>query len=450
MNRSIQSAVHPRVYRRVSECFRGRWTLIALLVLALWPVESEAAVMLGSQSNFAYTYSPRLALGLDTNALNEGVAYVRESPVNFNCSYVAPASSATPARGTVTYDFRTDAGFVIQDISLLQRATLYTSGFVTGEYSTNGGLNYQPFFSTPVYDGSTVNFAKQIRFHHLNASRLLVRYTIERTGTTRSVQLQRDCDDNPSVFAATGTIISQTNAAATRGRALINQGASWRYRDDGSDQGTAWRQRNFDDSQWPIGSAEFGYGERDEVTTNQFGPNPADKFVTTYYRTSFVHTNIARFKRVMVGLLRDDGAIVYLNGVEVFRSNMPGGTIGYATLASSAVDGVNETTFFQSTINPTNIVRGTNMVAVEVHQQRVDSSDISFDLDLWGELDVDPPVLNIQRAEGCAILSWAEDGFGLEWASGPRGPWEAFMPAATSPFTVCDQQTRTFFRLKQK
>jgi hypothetical protein len=405
--------------------------------------------MLGSQPTFTYSYSPRLALGLDTNALNQDVAYVRESPENFNCSYISPASSATPASGTVTYEFRAAPGFVIQDISILQRATFYTSGSVTGEYSTNGGLKFHPFFSTPVYDGSSINFAKQIRFHYLNANGLLVRYTVERTGTTRSVQFLRDCDDAQSVFTATGVVVSEAAAAATRGRALIQQGSIWRYRDNGTNQGVAWRQSNFNDSQWPVGAAEFGYGERDEVTTNQFGPNPSAKFITTYYRTSFVYTNRARFKRVMAGLLRDDGAVVYLNGTEMFRSNMPSGTIAYTTLASSAVDGANETTFFQTSINPTNIVRGTNIVAVEIHQQRADSSDISFDLDLWGELDLDPPMLGIRYEDGCAILVWAETGFVLERARTALGPWESF-PEATSPFTVCDPEAAAFFRLKQK
>lgn len=113
---------------------------------------------------------------------------------------------------------------------------------MTGEYSTNGGVNFHPFFTTPVYDGSSVNVAKQIRFHHLNANRLLVRYTVERTGTTRSVQFLRDCDDAPSVFAATGTIVSEAAAAATRGRALVTQGSIWRYRDDGTNR--AWRGGN--------------------------------------------------------------------------------------------------------------------------------------------------------------------------------------------------------------
>jgi hypothetical protein len=151
----------------------------------------------------------------------------------------------------------------------------------------------------------------------------------------------------------------------------------------------------------------------------------------------------------MAGLLRDDGAVVYLNGTEVFRSNMPGGTIGYTTLASSAVDGANEITFFQTTINPTNIVRGTNVVAVELHQQRADSSDISFDLDLWGELNVDPPTLGIRYEEACVLLSWAETGFVLERAPTAIGPWQSF-PEATSPFTVCDPEAAIFFRLKEK
>jgi hypothetical protein len=443
MRARIPPVFRPRGGYRTHGC-----CLAIAALLAISSAPTRGAIMLGSQPTFTYSYSPRLALGLDTNAVNDAVAYVRESPANFNCSYISPASSATPASGTVTYEFRADPGFVIQDISILQRATFYTSGTITGEYSTNGGLKFHPFFSTPVWDGSSVNFAKQIRFHYLNANSLFVRYTVERTGTTRSVQFQRDCDDNPSAFTATGVIVSEAAAAATRGRSLVNQGSIWRYRDNGSNQGVAWRQSNFDDSQWPSGSAEFGYGERDEVTTNQFGPNPAAKFITTYYRTSFVYTNIARFKRVMVGLLRDDGAVVYLNGAEVFRSNMPGGTIGYTTLASSAVDGANETTFFQATINPTNIVRGTNLVAVEIHQQRADSSDISFDLDLWGELNVDPPTLTIQYQDGCALLTWAEQGFVLESAPTRLGPWQPF-PEATSPFTLCDPEAATFFRLKQ-
>src|SRR5688572_21822486 len=262
--RIVGAAMSPRILRVRPGRTGGHvaWA-VAWLVLVILPATSQGAVMLGSQPTFSYSYSPRLALGLDTNAVNQDVVYVRESPTDFNCSYISPASSGTPASGTVTYEFRAAPGFVIQDISLLQRATFYTSGAITGEYSTNGGLKFHPFFATPVYEGSSINFAKQIRFHYLNANSLFVRYTVERTGTTRSVQFQRDCDDAPSVFTATGVIVSEAAAAATRGRSLVNQGSIWRYRDNGTNEGVAWRQPNFDDSQWPSGGAEFGYGERD-------------------------------------------------------------------------------------------------------------------------------------------------------------------------------------------
>ena len=57
---------------------------------------------------------------------NIDVAYVRESPANFNCSYIAPASSATPASGSVSYEFRPDAGYAIHDLIMLQRSALFT------------------------------------------------------------------------------------------------------------------------------------------------------------------------------------------------------------------------------------------------------------------------------------------------------------------------------------
>ncbi len=85
-------------------------------------------------------------------------------------------------------------------------------------------------------------------------------------------------------------------------------------------------------------------------------------------------------------MLRDDGAVVYINGTEVYRSNMPTGSISYTTLAPKAVEGSAESTFLQATLNPGVLVAGTNVIAVEIHQVSRTSSDISFDLAL-----LDPP-----------------------------------------------------------
>jgi hypothetical protein len=68
-------------------------------------------------------------------------------------------------------------------------------------------------------------------------------------------------------------------------------------------------------------------------------------------------------------IIRDDGAVVYINGVEVARSNMPTGPITRTTLASAAVDGVAETTANDAVIADFSmLVAGTNVVAVEVRE----------------------------------------------------------------------------------
>jgi hypothetical protein len=166
---------------------------------------------------------------------------------------------------------------------------------------------------------------------------------------------------------------------------LVAPGATWKYLDDGSNQGTAWRSRSFDDSAWQQGRAQLGYGDGDEKTILSFGPDPLHKYITTYFRISFNVTDPSDFDSLILRLLRDDGAVVYLNGVEVFRSNMPDGTITYTTLASASTDD-EEDTFYATTLDPLLLVSGRNVLTVEVHQRGPDSSDLSFDLQLLGVL----------------------------------------------------------------
>ena len=129
---------------------------------------------------------------------------------------------------------------------------------------------------------------------------------------------------------------------------LVPVGATWRYLDNGSNQGTAWRAASFGDSAWKSGQAQLGYGDGDERTIVGYGPSTTNRYITTYFRRAFTVANPAAVGTLTLRLLRDDGAVVYLNGVEVFRSNMPSGTISYTTLASSAVGGTDEQRFYSS------------------------------------------------------------------------------------------------------
>jgi hypothetical protein len=165
---------------------------------------------------------------------------------------------------------------------------------------------------------------------------------------------------------------------------LVPTSATWKYLANGSDQGIAWRAASFNDSTWPSGPAQLGYGDGDEATTVSFGPDANNKFITTYFRRAFNVANPSLFNALTLRLMRDDGAVVYLNGVEVWRTNMPSGTIGHLTLASVAIAGADESTFVQTTINPSLLVTGTNVLAIELHQSGATSSDISLDLQLIG------------------------------------------------------------------
>src|SRR5215211_6216139 len=191
---------------------------------------------------------------------------------------------------------------------------------------------------------------------------------------------------NPFRFAFIIAIISVLFAPAVRAAdtTLVPTGATWKYLDNGSDQGTVWRATSFNDSTWASGPAQLGYGDGDEATTVGFGPDANNKFTTTYFRRAFSVTNAAAFNALTLRLMRDDGAVVYLNGVEVWRTNMPTGTIGSSTLASVAIAGADESTFVQTTISPSLLVTGTNVLAVELHQSGGTSTDISFDLQLIG------------------------------------------------------------------
>ena len=168
-------------------------------------------------------------------------------------------------------------------------------------------------------------------------------------------------------------------------RTFIAAGSDWRYLDNGSNQGTRWRARLFNDDSWKSGPAQLGYGDNDEKTKLSYGGDSGNKHVTTFFRHAFEVADPAGVTSLEGALQRDDGAVVYLNRREVTRSNMPQGTIGYTTFASTTAGGGDESAFHSFAIDPALLVKGKNVIAVEVHQANRTSSDISFDFALSGK-----------------------------------------------------------------
>src|SRR5688572_8408218 len=175
---------------------------------------------------------------------------------------------------------------------------------------------------------------------------------------------------------------------------LVPAGSTWRYLDDGTNAGAAWVQPTFSDAAWRSGAAELGYGDGDEATPVRFGPSSTNRYITTYFRRTFSASEITRYATAAIETKRDDGAIVYLNGREIARSNMPAGAPTYLTRATAAVGGADESRFYSFPLSPSLLVNGTNTLAVEVHQSSPTSSDVSFDLRLTATRTDGPPDFN--------------------------------------------------------
>lgn len=186
-------------------------------------------------------------------------------------------------------------------------------------------------------------------------------------------------------FFALALLLATTSArSAAAATTFVSTGSTWKYLDDGTDPGSAWIAPGFDESSWASGPAQLGYGDGDEATVVSFGPDSNAKYPATYFRQTFNVSGAAGYGVVTLRLVRDDGAVVYLNGSEVYRSNMPAGAVNYLTLASAAVSGAAESQFFSTTLSPSVLLEGDNTIAVEVHQSSGSSSDVSFDLELIG------------------------------------------------------------------
>jgi len=166
-------------------------------------------------------------------------------------------------------------------------------------------------------------------------------------------------------------------------KVVVPKQSVWKYLDDGSNQGTTWADSQFNDTNWKSGQGELGYGDGDEKTTVGFGANGQNKFITTYFRHSFtLSTNDLSDSNYMINLLKDDGAVVYLNGVEIIRDNLSSGNIDYKTLASTAIPSPAEAEFNSFSIDRSLLHNGNNILAVEVHQNSANSADLSFELEL--------------------------------------------------------------------
>lgn len=179
--------------------------------------------------------------------------------------------------------------------------------------------------------------------------------------------------DAPAGYAFKGWKIE--GGASTSNTQIINNADTWQYYDQGSLDGKNWKSLYYSATNWKSGNAPLGYNNQNSVTTTlNWGDDSSNKRPTYYFRRKFNLTNAPNDQQIYTFTYTvDDGCIIYINGTEVYRANMPEGTVTY-DMFSPSTDGQQVSGSF--TIDPALLRAGTNLVAVEVHNNNAPSTDI--------------------------------------------------------------------------
>ncbi|HRG23759.1 MAG TPA: metallophosphoesterase family protein [Chitinophagaceae bacterium] len=203
---------------------------------------------------------------------------------------------------------------------------------------------------------------------------------------------------------------------------IIPYGSSWKYwANSQANFQTNWETVAYNDVAWPSGDGELGYGDGDEVTCIPAASPVAgtictptgSKWPTYYFRKLINIPDPSVYSSFTFNVERDDGYVVYVNGVEVGRNNLPAGAVTYGTSATNAL----EDAVISFTVATSAFSSGNNTIAVEMHQASVSgappvssSSDISFNLELMGN-DAFSAVLS----RGPYLQSGSQDGITIRW-----------------------------------
>lgn len=167
--------------------------------------------------------------------------------------------------------------------------------------------------------------------------------------------------------------------SSTTQKTLLAAGSKWKYYDQGA-AATNWYSTSFSDSSWPSGNAPLGYytgGSRGFNTTLSYGTDANNKRPTYYFRTTINLTEAISAQTVNLNYRIDDGFVLYINGVEAARYNMPAGTPSYSTYATTYANGNPDVGTIA--INSSYFRTGNNVIAVEIHNNSASSTDVEWD-----------------------------------------------------------------------
>ncbi|MGC4112499.1 MAG: LamG domain-containing protein [Nocardioides sp.] len=196
--------------------------------------------------------------------------------------------------------------------------------------------------------------------------------------------------DEPSVFgyavspaqvqgmyaAGVGDASATTTTTTTT---VVPAGATWAWKFDNAALPADWNSRTFDASGWASGPALLGFGPSSVVTDIDTFADPSQRPLTAYFTRQFQVPDASQVTQLTLNTVADDGIVVYVNGTEVGRTNMPSGTIGPSTNAVASVP--TPTAQHPTFTVPTGLlVNGTNVISAETHLNYRKGANLTFTL----------------------------------------------------------------------
>ena len=168
---------------------------------------------------------------------------------------------------------------------------------------------------------------------------------------------------------------------------LIPEGSEWKYfkgtQEASLPDTTEWRESGFDDSHWQQGATPIGWGE----PTYFLGTTLEDmRYAHTsfFIRKTFTIDNLSAIDNLILEAMYDDGFNVWINGTFVLGENMSAENIPYDDFAGGVHSG--EKNWFTLVLpEPTYLLEGQNVIAIQVQNASRTSSDCFLDVRLSGE-----------------------------------------------------------------
>ncbi|MGM7667957.1 fibrinogen-like YCDxxxxGGGW domain-containing protein [Microbacterium sp. A93] len=254
-----------------------------------------------------------------------------------------------------------------------------------------------------------------LRENHVIASTTTATYTVPVSEEPTNYFVRaRDAAGNRSASTPAFVVAPLPESALTFADAESEW--TWRYSNDALP--ADWNIVGFDDSAWATGNGLFGRGVSSATTDIEPVDIPSNP-LSAQFRRVFEATEAASIVDGTVTVIADDGVVVYLNGVELGRANLPEGTLtqnSYATSAprySTAV--ANPITF---AVPAGALVNGDNVIAASTHAGWRASLDLSFQLSFTadrGEMPAAPDAVTALVGTSTA------DAVTLTWTAPAEG-----------------------------